>query len=172
MENLKEFEYKLYRHDLACNLKKIKGINRNDAKKILEQEQSTIQYSVAKLVKLSVNNKVKSNNQLDIIVQQNNYLDEEEKLVRRIRRNPKLFTQLDKRLKSNHSFVLKLLTCVDFSYSDLFPNELLGSKSFILKAIEIDPYILDKIDEDLKSDNDIINKTKNTDKSFLSYLKV
>ena len=71
MKDFKAFDYKLYRHDLACNLKEVKNRDRNASKELLIQEQSTTQYQIAKLIKTSVYQELKStlsiNNKLDII---------------------------------------------------------------------------------------------------------
>ncbi len=174
MINIDQFNYKQYRIEVVRTLKEIDyGEVR---KKYLKSEKKTIQYQIAKKVKEEVTKELKnllsSSKKLNSIQKINAYFYNIDLLVMKIKSNYIIFNELPKYLKKDHYLNLELLKNKKLFYKELTPKELLNSKEFLLKAIDVCPRIVTQLPKysKLRSDFDIIEKTINSEIGLLSEL--
>ena len=176
MKNFTSFNYKYYRDNLTHTLKSKKRKSKNKAKKFLNKEKNTLEYQVANSIKINIQNELKSilslNDWLAIIEKENKYLEEENNLINKIKKDVNIFIELDENLQNTARFVLKLMSNSEFYYSNLIPKHFLKDKDFIKKAMLIRTSFLLQIDDTMKNDLDIINHACKYDQSALNYLDI
>lgn len=174
MKNFTSFDYKQYRNNLAYSLQKDKKGDREMVKNNLKEEKTTIEYQVSKNIKNSVHKEVKNilsqKNKLQIIKEENEYIDNIYNLADRIIKDYDytLFHELPYEIKTNHLFILKLLHFEDFYYENLVPKKLLDSKEFMIKAIKIRTDMVLRLTKESKlyNDSDIKEIVKKNDELF------
>jgi len=168
----KSFCYKSYRNTLAEDLIETRLKSKVKANNSLNIEKETIKYQVAKLIKKSVFQELKTKNEktyFELLSEQNKLIEDEEKLIQKIIDNPEVFDRLDDRVKYNENFLIKLFNnehpkLSRFYYNNfikfnkLLPKHFYENKEFIIKVMNMHSDILLNIDKKLLKDCDIIKK--------------